>query len=261
MPAKPPAMNHKHPSISIRRRPGFSLVELLVTITIIIILAALTLVVTDRMKTGAWQANAINAMRQIGMANVAYSTENNGSINVIRDPGEWGSGFEGAGHIYARNSFVGRMQPYLFANLTFHNEKTLKTQTEAAYADLLNTSNLSTMAGTPFSGVPVYKDGSGIGNPVAVNLALRPAWRQAPLRVASFQDPASIPYLTFGRYYFDLPQASEYTPLPLPGDRRRAIYYLPNRKATICFLDGHVEMIAPPMPSRYFEKPPTPATP
>ena len=251
-------MHTEKPSARLHPNSGFTLVELLITITIILILAALTFVIAGRMKSSAWQAGAVNAMRQIGMANVAYYSENNGSINVIRDPGEWGSGFEGAGHIYASNSFVGRMQPYLFPDLVFHNEKTLKNQMQVAYAALLNTNNLNNMAGTAFSGVPVYKDGSGIANPVAVNLALRPAWRQAPLRVSTIQETASIPYLTFGRYYFDLPQAAEYTSLPLPGDRRRAIYYLPNRKAVICFLDGHVEMIAPPMPDRYFAKPTLP---
>ena len=258
MPAKPPAMNIKHPSTSINHRSGYTLPELLVTITIILILAALTFIVTGKVKASALQASALAALRQIGMANVAYYTDQNGSINVIRDTGEWGSGFEGAGSIYASNSFVGRMQPYLFSGLAFHNEKTMKTQTESAYAALFHTSNLNNMTGTAFSGVPVYKDGSGIGNPIAVNIALRPAWRQAPLRVSSFPHAAGVPYLTYGRYFFDKPQASAYSPLPGPDDRRRAIYYLPNRRAIICFLDGHIEMIAPPMADRYFDKPPSP---
>lgn len=234
-------------------RRGFSLVELLVSITIIIVLAALIFTVTGKVRASARQANAVSALRQIGIANAAYSAENSGAINVIRDPGEWGSGHEGPGSLYASNSFVGRMQPYLFAGLETNGERSLKTGTEIALAALFQTSNLSSMAGTVFSGVPVYKDGSGIGNPISVNLKLRPPWRQAPLRVSSFGDPSRVLHLTYGRYYFDQLQASAYRPLPIAGDRARTIYYLPNKRAAFCFLDGHVEMLPPPVPERLFE--------
>ena len=233
-------------------RRGFTLVEVLVSITIIIVLAGLVFVVTGKIRAKAQEAKAMASLRQIGIANVAYYTDNNGSINVIRDPGEWGSGHEGPGSIFASNSFVGRMQPYLFTGIDAKNEKALKVGIESAFSDLFGTVDISSMAGTPFSGVPVYKDGSGIANPISVNINLRPDWRQAPLKVSSFGDPSGILYLTFGRYYFDLAQGSTYTPMPLPGDRRRAIYYLPNRQAIVCFLDSHVEMMSPPMPERLF---------
>ena len=236
-----------------RPRQGFTLVELLVVITIIIVLAALVFVVTGKIRANAQQANAVSALRQIGIANVAYYTENNGAINVIRDTGEWGSEFEGPGSAFASNSFVGRMQPYLFSGTETTNEKTFKIQTESALSDVFGTRDISTMAGTPFSGVPVYKDGSGIANPLSVNIKLRPLWRQAPLRVSSFGDPSGVLYLTYGRYYFDLLQGSAYTPMPLPGDRRRTIYYLPSRKGIFCYLDGHVELLSPPIPERLFE--------
>lgn len=234
-------------------RLGFTLVELLVTITIIIVLAALVFGVTGKIRASAQQTNAMSSLRQIGIANVAYSTEHNGAINVIRDTGEWGSGYEGPGSAYASNSFVGRMGPYLFAGLETTNEKTLAAGIKSSLGALFNTSNLASMAGTPFSGVPVYGDSSGINNPISVNLNLRPIWRNPPLKVSSFGDPSGVLYLTYGRYYFDFLQGSAYTPLPLPGDRRRTIYYLPNRKAIFCFLDGHVEMLSPPIPERRFE--------
>lgn len=237
-----------------KSRPGFTLVELLVTITIIIVLAALVFTVTGKVRASAQQANAMSALRQIGIANIAYSAENNGAINVIRDTGEWGE-FEGPGNEYASNSFVGRMQPYLFAGIGTKNEKALKTETQSAYADLFKTSNFASMAGTPFSGVPVYGDGSGIPNPISANSRLRPVWGKSspPLRVSSFGNPSNVLYLTYGRYFFDLLQGSTYTPMPLPGDRRRTIYYLPNRKGIFCFLDGHIEMLSPPIPQRLFQ--------
>ena len=108
------------------------------------------------------------------------------------------------------------------------------------------------MAGTIFSGVPVTSDGSGIRNPIAINGNLRPKWGNAnrPLRVSSFGDPASVLYLSFGRYYFSEKETGMYLPLPQNGDTRRAIYYLPNRKGIFSFLDGHVEMLSPPIEER-----------
>lgn len=235
-------------------RRGFTLVELLVVITIIIVLAALVVVVTGKVRSQAQQTNAMSALRQIGIANVAYSSENNGAINVIRDAGEWGP-FEGPGTAYASNSFMGRMQPYLFTSIGTSNEKALAAEIKSSLNALFNTTDPKTMAGTLFSGVPVTTDGSGISNPISVNLKLRPEWGKANpfLRVSSFGNPSAVLYLTYGRYYFDPLQASEYTPLPLPGDRRRTIYYLPNRKAIFSFLDGHVELLSPPIPERRFE--------
>jgi prepilin-type N-terminal cleavage/methylation domain-containing protein len=241
-------------SLRVNRHRGFTLVELLVCITIIIVLAALVFSITGKIRASAQQATAMSSLRQIGIANVAYSSENNGDINVIRDTGEWGS-FEGPGSAYASNSFVGRMQPFLFAGIGTKDEKSLKNETYSAFRDLFQTSDLASMAGTPFSGVPIYADGSGIHNPISVNSKLRPVWGKTspPLRVSSFGSPANVLYLTYGRYYFDLLQGSTYTPMPLPGDRRRTIYYLPNRKAIFCFLDGHIEMLSPPIPERLFQ--------
>jgi prepilin-type N-terminal cleavage/methylation domain-containing protein/prepilin-type processing-associated H-X9-DG protein len=238
-----------------RKNPlhGFTLTELLVTIAMIAVLAALAFLATGKIRAKAQQTNAISALRQIATANLAYSAENNGAINVIRDPGEWGSRHEGPGSRYASNSFVGRMQPYLFSGINTETERTLQTDTLAAYARLFNTKDIKSMAGTAFSGVPVYADGSGIHNPISVNIKLRPVWNQPPRRLSGVADPARTLYLTYGRYYFDVLQGSAYSPLPLPDDRRRTIYYLPNRKAIVCFLDGHVEMISPPISEDLFE--------
>lgn len=237
---------------------GFTLVELLMTITIIIVLAALSFVITGKIRASAQQTNALSAMRQIGVANVAYYSENNGDINVIRDAGEWGK-YEGNGMKFASNSFVGRMQPYLFADLESLGEKPLATQITSAFSNLFKTTDLKTMAGTPFSGVTVTTDGSGIRNPLAVNINLRPKWGKdsPPRRVSSIEDPSRTLYTTYGRYYFDETHGSVYTPLPKPGDRTRGIYYLPNRQGIFCFVDGHVEMLSPPLSENLYGTPPT----
>lgn len=94
---------------TLRGKPysGFALVKLLVTITITIALASLVFVVTGKVRNNAYQANAMTSLRQVAIASVAYSTENNGDINSLRwvsDP------MEGAGS-YLKNSFWGRHQP------------------------------------------------------------------------------------------------------------------------------------------------------
>ncbi|MGL5018244.1 MAG: type II secretion system protein [Luteolibacter sp.] len=236
---------------------GFTLVELLVSVTIIITLAALVFAITGKIRDSAKQTNAMSALRQIALANVAYSSENNGAINVVRDAGEWGP-WEGNGMKYATNSFIGRMAPYLFPHLETNNEKTFATEVKSSLNALLQTTDPKTMEGTLFDGVPVTSDGSGFSNPFSVNNSLRPKWGKdnPPLRLASFGDPSDILYLTYGRYYFDEKQASAYRPLPKPGDRARTIYYLPNRKGIFAFLDGHVEMLTPPVLERFFPERP-----
>lgn len=232
-------------------RQGFTLVELLVSITIIIVLAALVLVVTGKIRASAQQANAVSAMRQIGIANVGYYSEHNGNINVIRDANEKGT-YEGTGGKWVGNSFMGRMQPYLFSGLETSDQKKLAAAITTSLSALLGTTDLKTMAGTPFSGVPVTTDGSGVRNPFAINDRLRPKWGNAspPQRVSSYGDPSGVLYMTYGRYYFNALLCEKYLPLPRAGDNRRAIYFLPNRKGIFCFLDGHVEMLSPPIEER-----------
>lgn len=243
-----------------KRHRGFTLVELLVVITIIVVLAALATVGVGKIRNSAHQANAVSSMRQIGIANVAYYTENNGAINVIRDAGEKGA-YEGAGGKWVSGSFMGRMQPYLFAGLETSDQKRLGEQITASMSQLLGTSDLRTLAGTLFSGVPVTTDASGARNPLAINDRLRPKWGNAnpPQRVSSYGYPSSILYITFGRYYFNPLLGETYTPLPGAGDNRRTIYFAPDRKGIFGFLDGHVEMLSPPIPERLFgERPPEP---
>jgi prepilin-type N-terminal cleavage/methylation domain-containing protein/prepilin-type processing-associated H-X9-DG protein len=232
---------------------GFTLVELLVSITLIMVLAALVFAVTGKIRTNAQQANLVSAMRQIGLANVGYYSEHNGDINVIRDATEKGS-YEGTGGRWVGNSFMGRMQPYLFSGLETSDQKKLASAIKTSLGELLGTSDLKTMAGTPFSGVPVTTDASAIPNPIAINDRLRPKWGNAnpPQRVSSYGDPSGILYMTYGRYYFNPLLGETYAPLPRAGDNRRAIYFLPNRKGIFCFLDGHVEMLAPPIDEHRF---------
>ena len=63
---------------SLRPSAGFTLVELLVVITIIIVLAALSFMGFSRIRESSETALAISNMRQLQVANVSYSTDHNG---------------------------------------------------------------------------------------------------------------------------------------------------------------------------------------
>lgn len=65
-------------NLSSRTSTGFTLVELLVVITIVIVLAALSFVGVSRMRAAGDTATAVRNIRQLQVANVSYATEHNG---------------------------------------------------------------------------------------------------------------------------------------------------------------------------------------
>jgi len=238
-----------HPNSA--RHRGFTLIELLICISIVIVLAAVVFVMTGKIRDNARQANALSTMRQISLANVSYYSENNGDLNTIRDsPGEKGP-FEAKGGRWVADSFMGRMQPYLFSDIETTNQGLLHKQITASFGELLGTTNLRYMTGSIFDGVETTTDGSAVRTPIAINSEVRPKWgpQNPPTKVSSLGDPSSVLYLTFGRYYFKPEHIQTYKPLPPPGDKF-PIYFLPNRKGIFSFLDGHVEMLSPPIDER-----------
>ena len=70
------------------RRPGFTLVELLVVIGIIAVLAGFLLTVSSRGKEQANSAICMNNMRQIGAGFIMYTQENEGKYPFHAD---WGT--------------------------------------------------------------------------------------------------------------------------------------------------------------------------
>ncbi len=64
---------------------GFTLVELLVVIVIIVTLAAVSMIGYSRMRTAGNQATTVSVMRQLQVANISYSTENNGQYVQIAE--------------------------------------------------------------------------------------------------------------------------------------------------------------------------------
>lgn len=72
-------MNQSCPKSTLRNR-GFTLTEVLVVIAITAILAAVVLTVTRRAMSSARSAQCINNLRDIGVAALAYTAENNGCL-------------------------------------------------------------------------------------------------------------------------------------------------------------------------------------
>jgi len=66
-----------------KRETGFSLVELLVVITIIILLAALLLPVLSRTKQKAYKARCISNLRQLGIGLRGFVADNNAYPSII----------------------------------------------------------------------------------------------------------------------------------------------------------------------------------
>lgn len=67
-------------------KSAFTLVELLVTITIIATLASLTFFISSRARQGALSAKTINNLREIGVASGLWSSDNNSCYTISWEP-------------------------------------------------------------------------------------------------------------------------------------------------------------------------------
>jgi len=63
---------------------GFTLVEMLVVITIIVVLAALSMMGIGRMRDSAYKMTSMKNLSQLQTANVSYATDHNGRFVAIR---------------------------------------------------------------------------------------------------------------------------------------------------------------------------------
>jgi prepilin-type N-terminal cleavage/methylation domain-containing protein len=227
-------------------RRGFTLVELLVSITIIITLAALVFFITGTIRAKAQQANAMSSLRQLGTANIAFSSENNGGIMTLR----WaGDPVLAGGGGWVSNTFWGRMHPYLFADIATNNQSQLNKEINARLDQLFNTPDADKMTNTFISGARIYHDTSGLPVPIAFNSNLH-KWGKF-LTISSFGDPSRVLYATYGFGFFNPEHGKSYVPLPYGSST--PIYYHKDKKALMLFLGGNVDMLSPPIPERLYE--------
>lgn len=218
-------------------------------ITIILVLATVVFVMTGSIRTKAYQANALSAIRQVAIFHVGYATENSGDINTMR----WkGDPKEGGGGAWVSNSFWGRFQPFLMPESAPANQKKLSLKLKQCVSQLMNTPDSDTMANTIMGKAPVYHDDSGIAVPFGFNKNLYSYGKFIKMTQAG--DPGTILYATYGFGFFDGEDGKDYVPMPVKGGTIDSnIFYLQDRKMLAIFLDGHVEALAPPLPDRNFK--------
>lgn len=234
------------PQRKLNRGRGFTLVELLITITIIIVLAALVFTVSRKMKDMAAKANALSSLRQVSAFNVAYSTENNGDINTLRYGGD---PKEGGGAVWVQNTFWGRLQPYLFPDAQTTNQSQLLKNINQRLDGLFNTPDADKMVNTVISGARIYHDTSGLPVPFGFNVNLAP-WGKF-VKMTSIGDPSQIIWAVYGFGMFTEAHGKKYVPKPTDGTSGKSnIYFMDDHKALAAFLDGHVEPVEPPIPAR-----------
>jgi len=240
------------PQWKLNRNSGFTLMELLVVISIVAVLAALSMAITQKVRAKAYEANALSSLRQVATANVGYSTENNGDINYVHDqsdPKDGGS----TGLGWVSNSFWGRLQPYLFSGTATNDQGQLGTDLKQGIARLFNTQNAQTMARTAISGSSISADKAGLPAPFSFNTNVAQyCWSSiVPLpKVSQCTDPSQCLYFTYGSYRFsETKGTAAYEPRPT-NNKSAPIYYLDDHNALGAFLDGHVELVAPPIPAR-----------
>lgn len=76
--------SHQSPRNALRSAPAFTLVELLVTITIIAALVAISMFGYMKFRTAADRSTSMSNLRQLQIANVTYASDQNGSYVPIR---------------------------------------------------------------------------------------------------------------------------------------------------------------------------------
>lgn len=246
--------SHKYRTLNLQRnacRPrGFTLVEVMVTISIIAVLALVVLVMTRRIQASALQAKALNSMRQVSVGNTGYSMENNGDINVVLDPNgpRQTSG-------YIRKNFWGLLAPYLFTDVTLADNNVSGQMLKQRMESLLSTTNSKFMTGTFQQGPQAYGDRSGLAVPFAFSLNVY-QWGKY-LKTSQYNDPGQVLYMSYGAYRFNAEDGEKYVPVPkTKAERLSNIDFFPNRTTPITFLDGHVEILSAPIPQyRFGDKP------
>lgn len=227
---------------------GFTLVELLIVIVIIAVLAALTLSLTRKIKAKAYQANALSSLRQVAAFSMAYSTENNGDINTMRweqDP------LEGKPS-WIKNTFWGRLQPYIFADLSSADTRLQKDMKQRLDLLFSTSTTGTTMKASAIQGPKIYRDKSGLMVPFSFNANLY-KWNTF-IKTTSVRDTSQVLYAVYGRAFFSESNGQSYVPMVTDGTAGTSpIYYLDGGKVLGAFVDGHIETLTAPIEGRRFE--------
>jgi prepilin-type N-terminal cleavage/methylation domain-containing protein len=237
------------------RQLGFTLVELMVVIAIVAVLALIVFGLSSKMIQKAKKVASVNGMRQVAVGTLSYATENNGSLSRVIFSGENTILFEpipGQGDRWVSNTFWGRLHPYLFSDISPVNQSELAAKIKERLAGMLSTKKLNIMQGTPFQDSRIYSDSSGISLPFAFNSSVS-QWNKLT-KSQSFDDAARIVYFSYGFSTFNESDAQVAVPPPIKNPSAESnIFWYPDKTAAFTFIDGHVEVLSPPLASERFK--------
>jgi prepilin-type processing-associated H-X9-DG protein len=218
----------------------------LISITIIIVLAAAVFVMTGKIRAKAQQAKAVSSLRQVAILTASFSGENNGNIHFLRDGGD-----PLAQGDFVKYSFWGYLKPYLAPEVSTNNQVALRDQLASRVQAMMGTDDLKTMTGTFLRGSTLYADRAGgkLPTPLAFNTNVR-KWNGYK-KSQSFSNSSDVVYFTYGFYAFNEEDGRTFAEMPNTDPRGTSnIYWFDNRTAPMAFLDGHVEIVNAPISDR-----------
>ncbi len=220
---------------TLQKTAGFTLVELLVVIVIIVSLVAIAFTVGPRMRKRADAAKSIQNMGQIGSLLAVYSTENSSSLPAMKSVTTDADGAKKETDWYVAllslaypDVDVPRFSTTPWwdeANPMMRNPLLPKSRFKPWFHGYAMNYSLSNNANTGKTGA----FGSGDGPD------------SQPIPLSRIPDPARTPIISTTRNWFY--RASDLTALTTPTNPDKSL--LVDGKLPVLFVDGHVESMTP----------------
>ena len=217
----------KSSNCHISARKGFTLVELLVVITIIIALAAVTFVMVTKMRKRADAAKQTSILHQVGPLMVMYSTEKNGFLPATVTTKE-------AGSIHWHQALHGLINSELPIDKVKSNE--YWTRYNPLIKNPLYKKPIGNLKLAPWC------PGYGMNTKIVDNIKLfvdysNGEWQaNRPIPLAAIGDTARTPLVS---------PAPDYHYGTIKDKDPNLEQFLINKQFPILFVDGHVENMAP----------------
>jgi len=254
----------KHPQFPSKvNASAFTLIEVLVVVSIIGVLAVLIFAGVQRVSKSAQESRAVSALKTVTQAGLNFSADNNGIPAMIRWQGDPTLALMPAQNRgYVLSSVWACTQPYLFPDIG------VEPRNNATYANAIRdrlpklfgmpresfTQKPTRFGkGSPFEGAQLMGgDWSGIPNPLAFNGKLT-AWGKDPVLLQTVDSMAGTMYAAFGSGQFSSSDGAAYVPTATDGSSPTSrIYYLPSKRAIVSFLDGRVDFVTAPIDPKMF---------